>query len=83
MPLYHHKAKITFRGQFPIDMLRYDRACPESEQDSAVIEQSGLVLPGPQTVEICKVTSQKKPQWTEGRWKSFGAKIEPLDTRRS
>lgn len=65
------KLVVKGRGQFPIDMLRYDGCYPRHEADSGRIEvsfqrgnfnveqQISLTLPG------------KEPP-TEARWSSFG-----------
>ena len=65
-------------GGFPIDMLRYDRCRPATENDSAVITYS-LVRRGRFNISESevKLVSIEHPQWvpTEGRWKSFGWEV--------
>lgn len=81
--MYRQSAKITGRGEFPIDMLRYDRACPYSETDSYTIRDSqggGLVLMGkPDTwdVTVVRYVTTKDQKWTVARWQSFGVSITP------
>lgn len=67
---------VDGRGTFPIDMLRYDRATPNTEGDSALIESTfrrgaggGMVV----------VRSEKAP--TVARWASFGWKCGPVTKR--
>lgn len=54
-------------GDFPMDMLRYDRCCPYQEADSATIggegrRQVAVMVPGGGSL-------------TEARWESFGWKV--------
>jgi len=58
-------------GIFPFDMLRRDRATPESEQDSAKID-------GFRSREL-RVRMNSLP--TEGRWNSFGWIILNVEKR--
>jgi hypothetical protein len=57
-------------GTFPVDMLRYDRACPESEEDSNAIRRGG-----PRQVRLLRfaraVTAGPKTE----RWNSFGWQV--------
>lgn len=77
-------AKITGRGEFPIDMLRYDQCSPATEVDSGLIEQS-MTKYGSWEIYVktnLKPTKLRVPAafypWTKERWESFGVKIEPL-----
>lgn len=67
--LYIHTAKATGRGQFPIDMLRYDRCYPESESDSAQIQYDR----SERSVTVVALTYSKfvGAAWTPKRWESF------------
>ncbi len=73
MSLYLHGAVITFKGQFPLDMLRYDFCSPANQidvtniLDSIVQGYSGTTY----TIGLKKYTDSKKPNWTVDRWKSF------------
>jgi hypothetical protein len=67
--------KITFtvkgNGLFPIDMLRYDRACPLDESASSNID-------GRDSREVnLLMFSPTVAGPTEGRWKSFGWNVLP------
>lgn len=63
---------------FPIDMLRYDRAIPESEQDSGLI--AGSLQPRSQSQRTVRVIMDREP--TLARWESFGWRVISVDTRR-
>lgn len=65
---------VRGRGEFPIDMLRYDRATPATEQDSGVIIRSFRNLrigdSGPHEVRV------SAPRMTYARWQSFGWTVD-------
>lgn len=66
-------AIIQGKGEFPMDMLRYDSCCPNSERDSMLIADTfGRLRNG--RWSIC-VRSASENKWTVGRWESFGVKI--------
>lgn len=70
-------AIIQGRGEFPMDMLRYDSCYPNSERDSMLIAGTfGRQFRGirPERWSIC-VRSASENKWTVGRWESFGVKI--------
>lgn len=57
-------------GDFPIDMLRYDRSCPASESDSHQIERFEL-----RRVALTRFSAAGKSGPNEARWKSFGWRV--------
>jgi hypothetical protein len=59
-------------------MLRYDRAYPESEQDSATIASS--LQPRSVSQRTVRVVMNRQP--TMGRWESFGWRVISVDERR-
>jgi hypothetical protein len=64
--------RVRGRGEFPIDMLRYDRCWPKSEMDSNLIQ--AVVHPSMwREVELMCINMTNAP--TAGRWKSFGWEI--------
>jgi hypothetical protein len=82
---YRHIAAVRFTGQFPYDMLRYDRCFPYRETDSGVIAAAadwrssdgkggGIVL-------VAKYSEHGswETAWTHARWKSFGAVLSKDD----
>jgi hypothetical protein len=75
------KQTFTVVGSFhfPVDMLRYDRACPNSETDSHKIMDSIAELPGfhgTKEIGIIRFISHKTDMPTAGRWQSFGWQIK-------
>lgn len=78
MPLkFVHLAKVTVFGEFPMDMLRYDRCMPNQERDAGMMTE---YLRGPKTVIVRCYSTVQSPPWTGARWRSFGAEIEPIDS---
>lgn len=67
-------AKVIGSGPFPMDMLRYDRASPFTENDSVTI--SSTFYRRLDKYEVLVVTSL--PKFTVDRWKSFGVSIIPV-----
>ena len=80
--LYEHEATVEVNGAFPVDMLRYDRCYPASEEDAKAIAQS---LAGterePYRVTV-KALSPSREHWTKARWRSFGAVVVKTVTRK-
>ena len=87
MPYYRHEAQVTFRGAFPLDMLRYDCSYPATSTDVGAIgdsldsyerqERYRTTPPGAgldTTVRICAI-SDRKPHFSIERWKSFGCTV--------
>ena len=81
-------AKISGRGEFPMDMMRYDSCSPASEADSYLILDTVRDKPfGRWEIYVKRVTRTTKAErkknpmadWTVGRWESFGVKIELFD----
>ena len=78
--------RYAVRGsyQFPTDMLRYDRAFPATETDSAAIHETFERRNGdhPRGETVVMLIGLNQP--TAGRWDSFGWKVEPgVEVRRS
>lgn len=64
---------VSGRGTFPIDMLRYDRAYPASEQEAGKIERSfQRGQTGMYNVTL-KTSDPTAP--TVGRWESFNFNV--------
>jgi hypothetical protein len=64
--------KVTGVGRFPVDMLRYDMAWPDGNEDS------GKIVSPPKEVYTVTLsrTAHFHKQPDAGRWQSFGWKIE-------
>lgn len=79
---YEHRARIVFSGQFPLDMLRYDRCIPLEETDCSIIGHSFNDYSGEAKVVLVRTISDKKDwasAWTFGRWQSFSCRVlEPV-----
>ena len=56
-------------GRFPLDMLRYDMAWPDSPQDTSIIEDH--LASGLRRVNLRRVC-HFHPTPSEARWRSFG-----------
>ena len=56
---------VSGRGQFPLDMLRYDSAWPATPQDAAALDN----YTGVRTIRSVKLLSFSEP--TVDRWLSF------------
>lgn len=67
-----HRLIVTFRGPFPMDMLRHDRAWPRSTQDGAKIAASFVPSEVPGSRAICEVELNCIGYPTLDRWSSFG-----------
>jgi hypothetical protein len=65
-----------------IDMMRYDRCCPATEEDSGKIERvagySGLAKPEDHIIRLLKFSANNDGA-TIGRWRSFNCIV--LDER--
>ena len=71
---------VVGRGPFPIDMLRYDIACPWQEVDSGLIED--LDYQGFRVVFLDSFKASRLP--TFERWASFGwlaVEIDAIESR--
>ena len=74
-----HAARIVRTKRsftFAVDMLRYDRCFPYNHVDGQALLN---MLRGGDPVDIRVVgySELAKPTWTDGRWDSFGWKVEP------
>lgn len=66
---------VKGHGEFPVDMLRYDRSCPYSESDSYLIRNSvSSTRAGRDEYEVTLIRLNAHKGWTPGapRWASFG-----------
>lgn len=67
--------QVSGRGDFPVDMLRYDTCWPRHEHDAAIIESSARR--GNALREHTIALKGLRPP-TEGRWSSFGWKVDSV-----
>lgn len=65
---------VTVSGSlpFPVDMLRYDRCTPNTEQDSNRILSSFDPMSGRVKLDVIRAGCPKTWSPTAARWKSFG-----------
>ncbi len=67
MALLIRRFTVSGRGEFPLDMLRYDCCWPRTSEDSALMGASGE-----RHVVLNRYTEGRHgPVATEGRWRSF------------
>lgn len=64
---YRFHYQVRGQGSFPVDMLRYDQAWPEREEDSGHIASTFHRVPHSGSIRL---TGLDLP--TIGRWLSFG-----------
>jgi hypothetical protein len=69
MPSKTHLFTVEGRGQFPLDMLRYDSCWPESQAD---VTELGATHDRFAEKRARVVTLRGLSEPTEGRWQSFG-----------
>jgi len=62
--------KVTGRGEFPLDMLRYDECWPSTTLDAMSIE-----TPANRGKRTVTLESNRYMAPTEGRWLSFGWRV--------
>ena len=68
-------------GQFPIDMLRYDRSFPAGEMESAKISRT-FRHPEPWIIKLMTYSATKIYRPTEGRWQSFCCRVSDVESRK-
>lgn len=79
MTPYRQTFKVKYKNSFPLDMLRYDRCYPATQQDVSVIM---LISPHIEfEVEIQRIIFDKK-QLPSERWNSFGCTIHSVHTEK-
>ena len=75
MKLYIYTFTVTGKGDFPVDMLRYDSVYPVTEGDSFAMayKPTAAFRPLP-TITVTVEHRSTEPDWlpTVGRWESFG-----------
>lgn len=74
--LYVFEFTVRGRGEFPIDMLRYDQCCPKSQDDVRT-----MVDRLTEREVRLRMFSGSREGPTEERWASFGWPVVPLHER--
>lgn len=76
MPLrYKCTFKVTGCMDFPVDMLRTERASPSTSEDAGKLLATARDLEAyttPRTIELVRFVETTANYPTEGRWRSFG-----------
>lgn len=69
---------VTWRGPFPMDMLRHDCAWPRSTEDGSRIAASFIPTdaPGSRPIRECELTALFPHA---DRWRSFGCGVRVTD----
>lgn len=88
MTHYALRIKVQGTGRFPIDMLRYDRCVPASENDAHKIQRACLDegrSQDVQEIELLKFSSgstldelAQLSNASRARWSSFGWTVQPV-----
>lgn len=65
-----YEIEVSGRGPFPVDMLRYDEAFPQSTKDAMAILGTGHVIG---IKLVCR-------RFTPDRWASFGWAAKEVDS---
>ncbi len=68
---------VRGKGEFPIDMLRYDSCWPMTAMDAAVITESFDALHREKGGYEVTLTTTAPFRPTNGRWESFMFKVMP------
>lgn len=71
---YRWRYTVTGTYEFPIDMLRYDRAFPDTETDSGKV----MNLRWSRSLEPVSIRVIGLSDPTVGRWESFGWKVSDV-----
>lgn len=72
---------ITGMGDIPMDMFRYDRCTPLTQQDVAQFSALEMV-DNPIDIRMVRFTRRKSDGPTINRWKSFGWNISNITFRK-
>lgn len=83
---------VSFRGAFPLDMLRYDSCYPLGSDDVDKIHESwegrgfvkneaGKATQFQGTVRLQRRIENKREVPTIGRWESFGCSVSQIEVR--
>lgn len=75
--MYYIKFKVSGRGSFPFDMLRYDACHPRTSGDASQLSVDEDRRRETRTVELAKISRSSYALPTSGRWSSFGWSVDP------
>lgn len=66
--VYIRYAVVAGSGNFPYDMLRFDSCFPERQEDTGRMDRYETQV----RAVVVRRVSEGKPEFTQGRWRSFG-----------
>jgi len=76
---YAQIADIVGHGEFPVDMLRYDRCAPFEETDShelaATLNPMVREPNQPFRIRVIRYWDTAKPAWSVSRWRAFHCEV--------
>lgn len=72
----HITITVSGKGQFPLDMLRYDACWPSSGRDASAIADT---FHNRNVAWSINVTRANTAPFTNDRWESFGVQVKPAD----
>ena len=75
---------VTGTGEFPFDMLRYDRCFPEDSESAGAMNTPLMRdYSKPRSVTLRRDNVSKNTRPTRDRWSSFGWTVGSVDEARS
>lgn len=74
---YLQLARVTGRGAFPLDMLRYDACHPRTGDDVSALHAT-FQERGTRSVVVCRFSQTASEAWTSDRWFSFGWALQEI-----
>lgn len=83
-PTHVAYAEVRGKGQFPVDMLRYDACAPatftlvEDEDTVRVSMLKALRDAGDTRLVVAQACDARGATWATERWESFGWRLRPL-----
>lgn len=73
---------ITGRGYVPVDMMRYDRCTPLTQEDASKMNPEHKQPDGNYSVTMIRFTETQADKPTAARWSSFGWQVSEVKFRK-
>lgn len=73
---------VTGFGQFPIDMLRYDRSFPADQTQSSLITRTFHDAAGSWSIKLSLYGDNRSSGPNTARWKSFICAVKDVECRK-
>lgn len=82
--MYKHACEftITGAGHVPVDMMRYDRCTPLTQEDAAKMNPEYKQPFGSYSIQMIRFTETQADKPTIARWASFGWQVSNVTFRR-